>query len=155
MLTPPFVVARPGGRRGRCAPGSAPAAGRRPRTAAARDPAAAPRQACASYSRRGCARAAGRSRGCAPSPRSRVSGTVALMLASRLFKHMPESHSTVSFYREAKGLVGYAAPISACQLLNTFILRLDVFMLGWFIGRAPGVTFATVAVYSVVVDIAS
>src|SRR5216110_3721060 len=84
-----------------------------------------------------------------------VSGTVALMLASRLFKHMPKRHSAVSFYREAKGLLGYAAPISACQLLNTFILRLDVFMLGWFIGRAPGVTLATVGVYSVVVDIAS
>src|SRR5213595_2821216 len=51
-----------------------------------------------------------------------VSGSVALMLASRLFKHMPKRHSTVSFYREAKGLLGYAAPISACQLLNTFIL---------------------------------
>ena len=84
-----------------------------------------------------------------------VSGTVALMLASRLFKHMPKRHGAVSFYREAKGLLGYAAPISACQLLNTFILRLDVFMLGWFIGRAPGVTLATVGVYSVVVDIAS
>src|SRR5258707_8898937 len=84
-----------------------------------------------------------------------VSGTVALMLASRLFKHMPKRRSTVSFYGEAKGLLGYAAPISACQLLNPFILRLDVFMLGWFIGRAPGVTLATVGVYSVVVDIAS
>src|SRR5437870_13078862 len=39
-----------------------------------------------------------------------VSGTVALTLASRLFKHMPERHSTVSIYREAKGLLGYAAP---------------------------------------------
>jgi O-antigen/teichoic acid export membrane protein len=32
---------------------------------------------------------------------------------------------------------------------------LDVFMLGWFIGRAPGVTLATVGVYSAVVEVAS
>ena len=84
-----------------------------------------------------------------------TSGAVAVMLASRLFKHMPARHGSVSFYREAHGLLAYAAPISAYQLLNTFILRSDVFMLGWFIGRAPGVTLATVGVYSVVVDVAS
>src|SRR5437899_1335658 len=84
-----------------------------------------------------------------------ASGAVAVMLASRLFKHMPARHGAVSFYREAKGLLSYAAPICAYQLLNTFILRLDVFMLGWFIGRAPGVTLATVGVYSAVVDVAS
>ncbi|PYJ43091.1 MAG: hypothetical protein DME86_03805 [Verrucomicrobia bacterium] len=84
-----------------------------------------------------------------------ASGVVAVMLASRLFKHVPMRHGAVSFYREAQGLLSYAAPICAYQLLNTFILRLDVFMLGWFTGRAPGVTLATVGVYSAVVDIAS
>jgi O-antigen/teichoic acid export membrane protein len=84
-----------------------------------------------------------------------ASGVVAVVLASRLFKHMPARHGAVSFYREAKGLLGYSAPISAYQLLNTFILRSDVFMLGWFIGRAPGVTLVTVGVYSAVVDLAS
>ncbi|MEY2492295.1 MAG: hypothetical protein QOH24_1246 [Verrucomicrobiota bacterium] len=84
-----------------------------------------------------------------------ASGVVAVTFASRLFKHVPARRGAVSFYREAKGLLGYAAPISAYQLLNTFILRLDVFMLGWFIGRAPGVTLAAVGVYSAVVDLAS
>jgi O-antigen/teichoic acid export membrane protein len=84
-----------------------------------------------------------------------ASGAVALMLASRLFKHMPARHGAVSFYREAQALLGYAAPISAYQLLNTFIMRSDVFLLGWFIGRAPGVTLVTVGVYGAVVDVAS
>jgi O-antigen/teichoic acid export membrane protein len=39
-------------------------------------------------------------------------------------------------------------------MFNAFILRLDVIMLGWFIGRAPGVTLATVGVYSAVVGLA-
>ena len=84
-----------------------------------------------------------------------ASGMVAVILAARLFKHTPARQDRVSVYREAKGLLGYAAPICGYQLLNTFILRLDVFMLGWFIGRAPGVSLATVGVYSAVVDLAS
>jgi O-antigen/teichoic acid export membrane protein len=52
-------------------------------------------------------------------------------------------------------LLGYTTPISVYQLLNAFIFRLDVIMLGFFIGRAPGVTLATVGVYGVVVDLAN
>ena len=51
-------------------------------------------------------------------------------------------------------MLAYAAPIIVYQLLNAFILRLDIIMLGWFIGRAPGVTLTTVGIYGVTVEIA-
>src|SRR6266516_4750444 len=83
-----------------------------------------------------------------------VSGIVALIFASRLFSGVT-ARDTVSIWTEAKPLLAYAAPISVYQMFNAFILRLDVIMLGWFIGRAPGVTLATVGVYSATVELAS
>lgn len=83
-----------------------------------------------------------------------ASGVVALVLASRLFRTTSLSHEAMPVRAEAKQLLGYAAPIGAYQLLNAFIFRLDVIMLGWFIGRAPGVTLVTVGVYGAVVDVA-
>jgi O-antigen/teichoic acid export membrane protein len=83
-----------------------------------------------------------------------ASGVVALVLASRLFRTTSLPHEAMPVRAEAKQLLGYAAPISAYQLLNAFIFRLDVIMLGWFIGRAPGVTLVTVGVYGAVVDVA-
>src|SRR5205807_8851599 len=41
------------------------------------------------------------------------------------------------------------------QLINAFIARLDLIMLGYFAGRAPGVTLATVGVYSAVIGTAN
>src|SRR5882757_1865402 len=83
-----------------------------------------------------------------------ASGIVALIFASRLFSGVT-ARDTVSIWTEAKQLLAYGAPISVYQMFNAFILRLDVIMLGWFIGRAPGVTLATVGVYSVTVGLAS
>jgi len=82
-----------------------------------------------------------------------ASGIVALILAGRLFRRGAGSQST-SVLAEIKPLLAYAAPITAYQILNAFIFRLDVIMLGWFIGRAPGVTLATVGIYGAVVDVA-
>src|SRR5205814_8943471 len=76
------------------------------------------------------------------------------MFASKLFSGV-KTRAPVFIWAEAKPLLAYAAPISAYQMFNTFILRLDVIMLGWFIGRAPGVTLATVGVYGVTVEVAS
>ena len=83
-----------------------------------------------------------------------ASGIVALALAASLFRDLPAGKGILSFRGETRNLIGYAAPIGAYQLLNTFIFRLDVIMLGFFIGRAPGVTLATVGVYGAVVDVA-
>src|SRR6478672_13283318 len=82
-----------------------------------------------------------------------ASGIVALIFASRLFAGVT-ARDTVSIWTEAKLLLAYGAPISVYTMFNAFILRLDVIMLGWFIGRAPGVTLATVGVYSAVVGLA-
>jgi O-antigen/teichoic acid export membrane protein len=83
-----------------------------------------------------------------------ASGIVALALASTLFRQVPVQRG-VSLFREARSLVAYAAPISIYQLINAFISRLDLLMLGYFVGRAPGVTLATVGVYSAVIGTAN
>src|SRR5256886_13662425 len=84
-----------------------------------------------------------------------ASGLIALALASTLFRHVPPQREVVSTLGEARSLLGYAAPISVYQLINAFIARLDLIMLGYFVGRAPGVTLATVGVYSAVIGTAN
>jgi O-antigen/teichoic acid export membrane protein len=86
---------------------------------------------------------------------SAASGLIALALASTLFRDVPAQTRVVSPFREARSLVGYSAPISIYQLINAFISRLDLLMLGYFVGRAPGVTLATVGVYSAVIGTAN
>ena len=84
-----------------------------------------------------------------------ASGLIALTLASTLFRHVPAHTDDVSPLGEARSLIAYAAPISIYQLINAFIARLDLLMLGYFVGRAPGVTLATVGVYSAVIGTAN
>jgi O-antigen/teichoic acid export membrane protein len=84
-----------------------------------------------------------------------TSGLIALALASTLFRHIPAHTDVVSPRGEAGSLIAYAAPISIYQLINAFIARLDLLMLGYFVGRAPGVTLATVGVYSAVIGTAN
>lgn len=90
-------------------------------------------------------------------------GVVAVALAASLFGEGGRVRLPLA---EARGrqadtaavtrkLVTYAAPIAGYDLLNTLILSLDVVMLGFFIGKAPGVTLATVGVYAAAVDVAS
>ncbi len=83
-----------------------------------------------------------------------ASGVVALFLAASLFRSAPPQPAVHSYLAEARRLLGYAAPISAYDLLNSIIVRLDVVMLGCFVGRAPGVTLTTLGIYGAVVEIA-
>lgn len=84
-----------------------------------------------------------------------ASGLVAVALASKLFRHLPGEAGAVSLRHEAQRLLAYALPIGADQFFNAFIWRLDVIMLGWFVGRAPGVTLTTLGIYGAVVGLAS
>jgi O-antigen/teichoic acid export membrane protein len=84
-----------------------------------------------------------------------ASGFVALILASRLFRRTPPDRYPQSHFQEALRLLGYSSSISGYQLINALISRLDVILLGYFIGRAPGVTLATVGIYGAVVDTAN
>src|SRR5436309_5461086 len=68
-----------------------------------------------------------------------ASGLIALALAATLFRHLPAHTDVGSALGEARSLIAYAAPISIYQLINAFIARLDLIMLGYFVGRAPGV----------------
>jgi O-antigen/teichoic acid export membrane protein len=79
-------------------------------------------------------------------------GIVALTLATKLFHRT--SSQIISTRREAAKLLAYGAPISAHQLLNALIYRLDVIMLAFFIGRAPGVTLVTVGIYGAALETA-
>src|SRR5256714_2426426 len=80
---------------------------------------------------------------------------IALALSSKLFRHIPTHTDVVSPLAEARSLIAYGAPISIYQLINAFIARLDLLMLGYFVGRAPGVTLATVGIYSAVIGTAN
>jgi O-antigen/teichoic acid export membrane protein len=84
-----------------------------------------------------------------------ISGITAVVLASLLFRRDAANGIVISRVGEAKSLIAYAAPISIYQLINAFISRLDLLMLGYFVGRAPGVTLATVGVYSAVIGTAN
>src|SRR5207247_1048647 len=84
-----------------------------------------------------------------------ASGLIALVLASTFFRHIPAHAAAGSHFAEARSLIAYAAPISIYQLINAFIARLDLLMLGYFVGRAPGVTLATVGIYSAVIGTAN
>ncbi|MGI8955806.1 MAG: oligosaccharide flippase family protein [Chthoniobacterales bacterium] len=102
-----------------------------------------------------------------------ASGIVAFALASSLFRSMhpplatalrsrvpvtpqgSEAAPGISYGAEAKRLLAYAASISGYDLINSLIVRLDVIMLGCFIGRAPGVTLGAVGIYGAVVEVAS
>jgi O-antigen/teichoic acid export membrane protein len=84
-----------------------------------------------------------------------ASGLVAFVLASALFRSAPTARGVISCRSEARRLLAYAASISGYDLLNALIVRLDVIMLGCFIGRAPGVTLPAVGIYGAVVEVAS
>ena len=83
-----------------------------------------------------------------------TSGVVALVLASKLFSPTAD-RDAVPRLSEARRLIGYSASISVYQFINAFISGLDLIMLGYFVGHAPGVTLATVGVYSAVVGTAN
>src|SRR5262249_61331582 len=84
-----------------------------------------------------------------------ASGVVALRLASSCFHDVPAPTTIVSPVAEARSLLAYSAPISIYQLINALISRLDLILLGYFVGRAPGVTLSTVGIYTAVVGTAN
>jgi O-antigen/teichoic acid export membrane protein len=84
-----------------------------------------------------------------------ASGIVALALAWSLFRTAPMRPAEFSYRAEAARLLSYAANISAYDVLNALIVRMDVIMLACFIGRAPGVTLPVVGIYGAVVEVAS
>lgn len=81
-------------------------------------------------------------------------GIIAFVLAASLFRNLSRSNPG-SVGAEAKELIYYTLPIGADQFLNAFIWRLDVLILGWFVGRAPGVTLTTLGIYGAVVGLAN
>ena len=84
-----------------------------------------------------------------------ASGIVALALAWSLFRNSPGPPAGFSYRAEVGQLLSYAANISAYDVLNALIVRMDVLMLAFFIGRAPGVTLPVVGIYGAVVEVAS
>ncbi|HXA08609.1 MAG TPA: oligosaccharide flippase family protein [Chthoniobacterales bacterium] len=81
-----------------------------------------------------------------------ASGLVAFFLARRLFTAqgagavLPNDDLVPSLLRTS-------APIALYDLLNIGIMRIDLIMLGWFVGRAPGVTLQTLGIYAAAVEV--
>ncbi len=85
---------------------------------------------------------------------SAASGVVAFVLAASLFRSAPPVDPPLIVRAEIRNLFAFAAPISAYDLLNSAISRLDVILLALFIGRAPGVTLPVIGIYGTVVEVA-
>jgi O-antigen/teichoic acid export membrane protein len=91
-------------------------------------------------------------------------GTVAFLLARHglaQVRHADERPSTTPSSpalaaptAPERHLVRYSATVAAYSLLNLLVNKLDLLLLGWFVGRAPGVTAATLGVYAAAGEIA-
>ena len=82
-----------------------------------------------------------------------ASGLVAFALARRLFTFAPIPRSPNDDLVPL--LLRASAPIALYDLLNIGIMRIDLIMLGWFVGRAPGVTLETLGIYAAAVEVGS
>jgi O-antigen/teichoic acid export membrane protein len=82
-----------------------------------------------------------------------ASGLVAFRLSRRLYDG-GSTDSTPDRSDADLGLVRSSLPIAAYDLLNIGIMRVDVIMLGLFVGRAPGVDLETVGIYAACVEVA-
>lgn len=85
---------------------------------------------------------------------STASGLVAFALAQNVFARASTSNH-VAFRDDAWSLLRYSLPIGADQLLNAFIWRIDLILLGLLVNRAPGVTLVSLGIYGAVVGIAN
>jgi O-antigen/teichoic acid export membrane protein len=83
-----------------------------------------------------------------------ASGLVALFLARRLFSSGPRATSGQTGHDLVRRLVQASAPIALYDLLNLGVMHIDVIMLGWFVGRVPGVTLETLGIYAAGVQLA-
>ncbi len=81
-----------------------------------------------------------------------VSGLVAFGFARRLFPNVPAASGRGPTPRT---VISHSAPVAVYTLLNIAIMQIDVVMLGWYVGRAPGVTLETLGIYAGAVGIAS
>lgn len=77
-------------------------------------------------------------------------GLVALVLAARAVRRLTRDAGP----GRAPGLLRLAATVAGAGLLNLLVNRLDVLVLGAFVGRAPGLTAATLGVYCAAVEVA-
>lgn len=80
-----------------------------------------------------------------------ASGLVAWHLARGLVAGPPPPPSTEPV---SKPLLRLAAPVAATNLLNTLTLRMDILLLGLFVGRMEGVTLARLGIFAAAVDLA-
>ncbi len=81
-----------------------------------------------------------------------ASGLVAYFLARRLFARRSPATAQPND-KLVSSLLRDSAPIALYDLLNIGIMRIDLIMLGWFVGRAPGVTLQTLGIYAAAVEV--
>ena len=84
-----------------------------------------------------------------------AAGLVAFALASRTLA--ARAAADAGSGRPGAGpdrLVSFAVPIAGSSLLNVLVTRLDILLLGAFVGRAPGLTVASFGVYCAAAEIA-
>jgi O-antigen/teichoic acid export membrane protein len=80
-----------------------------------------------------------------------ASGLLAFFLARRLFVNGKVAHASTALVPR---LMRSSIPIALYDFLNIGIMHIDVIMLGWFVGRAPGVTLEALGIYTAGVQVA-
>lgn len=81
-----------------------------------------------------------------------AAGVVAFALAARALARC--GGSTTANRRSTAAMLRFSAPIAGSSLVNVLVMRLDVLLLGAFVGRAPGVTVETFGVFCAATEIA-
>ncbi|MEO6871219.1 MAG: oligosaccharide flippase family protein [Chthoniobacterales bacterium] len=82
-----------------------------------------------------------------------ASGLVAFFLAHRLYTSQPPARGREEDGMLLQRLVRASTPIALYDFLNLGVMHIDVIMLGWFVGRAPGVTLKTLGIYAAAVQL--
>jgi O-antigen/teichoic acid export membrane protein len=83
-------------------------------------------------------------------------GLIAFVLAARTIGWVRGAKTEAS-QPDAPGMIEmlrFSLPVSGSSLLNTLALRVDVLLLGAFVGRAPGVTLESFGVFCAAAEIA-
>jgi O-antigen/teichoic acid export membrane protein len=82
-----------------------------------------------------------------------AAGIVAAVLASRSLRRVP-SGAAVAHSPAAGEMLSFSTPIAGSSLLGVLVMRIDVLLLGAYVGQAPGVSVEAFGVFCAAAEIA-
>jgi O-antigen/teichoic acid export membrane protein len=83
-----------------------------------------------------------------------AAGFVALGLAWRSLRRVPDGQPATRVAVATGSMLRFSAPIAGSSLLGVLVMRIDVLLLGAYVGRAPGVSVEAFGVFCAAAEIA-